>query len=99
MKQWGRVLHDDDLGDAIVDRILERGRVLKLDGPSVRSKHVNQADLERESQLQPPAGVSGTHTRSMTRYDIRPAHPRRLPLPESPGLRPRRVAEPRQRRA
>lgn len=59
MKQWGRVLHDDDLGDAIVDRILERGRVLKLDGPSVRSRHVNQADLEVESQLQPPAEVSG----------------------------------------
>jgi DNA replication protein DnaC len=59
MNQWGRVLHDDDLGDAIVDRILERGRVIKLDGPSVRSKHVNQADLEGEPQLQLPAEVSG----------------------------------------
>ncbi len=61
MKQWGRVLHDDDLGDAIVDRVLERGRVLKLDGPSVRSRHVDQADLEGELQVQLPATISGTH--------------------------------------
>ena len=59
LKQWGRVLHDDDLGDAIVDRILERGRVIKLDGPSVRSKHVDPADLDGDSQLNPPAIVSG----------------------------------------
>lgn len=38
LKQWGRVLHDDDLGDTTVDPVLERDRVLKLDGPSVRSK-------------------------------------------------------------
>ena len=30
---WGRVLHDDDLAHAIVDRILERGRLVMLDGP------------------------------------------------------------------
>jgi DNA replication protein DnaC len=59
LKQWGRVLHDDDLGDAIVDRILERGRVIKLDGPSVRSKHVDPADLDGDSQLNQPAIVSG----------------------------------------
>ena len=34
-KRWGQVLHDDDLADAIVDRILERGRLLRLDGPSI----------------------------------------------------------------
>jgi DNA replication protein DnaC len=39
-KRWGAVLHDDDLADAIVDRILERGRRLKLDGPSVRTNHL-----------------------------------------------------------
>jgi DNA replication protein DnaC len=31
---WGSVLHDEDLAQAIVDRILERGRLLTLDGPS-----------------------------------------------------------------
>ncbi len=39
-KRWGPVLHDDDLADAIVDRILHRGRRLRLDGPSVRTKHL-----------------------------------------------------------
>jgi DNA replication protein DnaC len=37
---WGGVLHDDDLAQAIVDRVLERGRLLKLDGPSMRTKHL-----------------------------------------------------------
>jgi DNA replication protein DnaC len=61
LKQWGRVLHDEDLGEAIVDRILERGRVLKLDGPSIRSKHVDPGDLDPDSQLNPPDIVSGTN--------------------------------------
>ena len=65
VKAWGRVLHDEDLGDAIVDRILERGTVLRLDGPSVRSRHVSPADLEApdraEDQLPSPAGISGTN--------------------------------------
>lgn len=44
-KRWGTVLHDDDLADAIVDRILERGRLIRLDGPSVRTKHINEDEL------------------------------------------------------
>ena len=59
-KGWGDVLHDDDLADAIVDRILERGRLLRLDGPSVRTKHLPNADLTDD--LTQPGGskVSGT---------------------------------------
>jgi len=57
LKAWGKVLHDQDLGDAIVDRILERGRVLKLDGPSIRSQHVDPADLDGGDQ---PVIISGT---------------------------------------
>jgi len=60
LKAWGRVLHDEDLAQAIIDRVLERGRLLRLDGPSVRTLHVNldealtedsdqQADLIRIS--------------------------------------------------
>ena len=44
LKQWGDVLHDADLATAILDRILERGRHLKLDGPSVRTKHLGLDD-------------------------------------------------------
>ncbi len=28
-REWGKVLHDPDLADAIVDRVLERGRILR----------------------------------------------------------------------
>ena len=40
LSAWGRVLHDDDLAETIVDRTLERGRLLVLDGPSVRTPHL-----------------------------------------------------------
>lgn len=41
LSAWGRVLHDDDLAETIVDRILERGRLLTLDGPSMRTFHLH----------------------------------------------------------
>ncbi|HEX4492818.1 MAG TPA: IS21-like element helper ATPase IstB, partial [Acidimicrobiia bacterium] len=50
-KRWGDALHDDDLADAIVDRILERGRLLRLDGPSVRTKHLPGDLLADDDQL------------------------------------------------
>src|SRR5213594_934850 len=44
LKAWGRVLHDEDLAQAIIDRVLERGRLFRLDGPSIRTLHVNLDD-------------------------------------------------------
>jgi DNA replication protein DnaC len=59
--RWGEALHDEDLADAIVDRILERGRLLRLDGPSVRTKHLPTSELGGEDQPQPTGSrVSGT---------------------------------------
>jgi DNA replication protein DnaC len=49
-KGWGAVLHDDDLADAIVDRILHRGRLLRLDGPSVRTKHLPEGEMRDDDQ-------------------------------------------------
>ena len=49
-KRWGEALHDDDLAEAIVDRILERGRLLRLDGPSVRTKHLSADELGGDPQ-------------------------------------------------
>lgn len=49
-KRWGQALHDEDLAEAIVDRILERGRLLRLDGPSVRTKHLPSDDLVGDAQ-------------------------------------------------
>ena len=37
---WGDVLHDHDLAEAIVDRVLEKGRLIVLDGPSYRTRHL-----------------------------------------------------------
>ena len=39
---WGEVLHDHDLAEAIVDRVLENGRLLLLDGPSYRTRHLDR---------------------------------------------------------
>ena len=42
---WGKVLHDEDLATAILDRILERGRLIHLDGPSGRTRHQNLEEV------------------------------------------------------
>ena len=62
LKAWGRVLHDEDLAHAIIDRVLERGRLLRLDGPSVRTLHVNLDDAMKEDSDQQAdlARISGT---------------------------------------
>src|SRR5215469_13955927 len=44
LNEWGRVLHDEDLAAAILDRVLERGRFIRLDGPSGRTRHLNLED-------------------------------------------------------
>jgi DNA replication protein DnaC len=41
VEEWGRVLHDPDLAEAILDRALERGRILHFKGPSYRTKHLH----------------------------------------------------------
>jgi DNA replication protein DnaC len=53
---WGAVLHDDDLAAAIVDRVLERGRLLHLDGPSMRTKHLGP-DASVLDDRQPSAAL------------------------------------------
>jgi len=58
-KRWGDVLHDDDLADAIVDRILERGRLLRLDGPSIRTKHLPADELRPDQPQTGGSKVSG----------------------------------------
>ena len=52
LKGWGRVLHDEDLAQAIIDRVLERGRLVRLDGPSIRTLHVNLDDALNEGSDQ-----------------------------------------------
>jgi DNA replication protein DnaC len=56
---WGKVLHDDDLAQAIIDRVLERGRLLTLDGPSFRTKHLklDSASTEASDQVIRISGI------------------------------------------
>jgi len=56
---WGRVLHDEDLAHAIVDRILERGRTLTLDGPSMRTRHLGLDDPTTSEASHQPARPAG----------------------------------------
>jgi DNA replication protein DnaC len=60
--EWGDVLHDHDLADAIVDRILERGRLIVLDGPSYRTRHirVDRPAIRRQAQPDRVSGIDRT---------------------------------------
>lgn len=44
--KWGDVLHDHQLADAILDRVLERGSVIELRGRSYRTKHHRAATAD-----------------------------------------------------
>ena len=59
--QWGSVLHDEDLASAIVDRILERGRLMHLDGPSMRTRHLVLDQPAPSALPQQPDRFSGIH--------------------------------------
>ncbi len=64
---WGEVLHDHDLAEAIVDRVLEKGRLIVVDGPSYRTRHLqldNASNRERipPEYLEKDAIISGTHS-------------------------------------
>ena len=41
---WGDVLHDPDLADAIVDRLVEQGEVIRLKGKSYRRRKSSDAE-------------------------------------------------------
>jgi DNA replication protein DnaC len=54
------VLHDHDLAEAIVDRVLEKGRLIVVDGPSYRTRHL---ELDKAPELRKDAvRISGKRT-------------------------------------
>lgn len=59
LEDWGRVLHDEDLAQTILDRVLERGRHLRLDGPSIRTLHLKLDDTPQTGASDQPARISG----------------------------------------
>lgn len=44
---WGHVLHDGDLAEAILDRLLERGAHFEMRGRSYRTRHLKGEDSPR----------------------------------------------------
>ena len=68
---WGRVLHDPDLADAILDHVLECGRHIELRRRSYRTRHAlfdltpgPEPSSPAPNFRKSPARISGTHTRS-----------------------------------
>lgn len=57
---WAQVLHDADLAEAIIDRVLARGRFIELKGRSYRTKHLRTDDppspLARGSRISGKTG-------------------------------------------
>lgn len=45
LRAWGDVLHDHDLAEVILDRVLERGQHLVLGGRSWRTRHLDPEDV------------------------------------------------------
>jgi DNA replication protein DnaC len=53
LRQWGAVLHDRDLAEVILDRVLERGEHIALGGPSWRTKHLDPESLDQDHDADP----------------------------------------------
>ena len=68
LSEWGKVLHDEDLAAAILDRVLERGRFVHLDGPSGRTRHLSlEQDLPFKAERLRISGINGSEFLEPTR--------------------------------
>lgn len=50
LKSWGEVLHDAELAEALLDRVLERGQHIRLGGPSWRTRDLAPGVLEDDQE-------------------------------------------------
>lgn len=73
LTDWGDVLHDPDLAAAILDRVLHRGRLLVLDGPSVR----NPQPITSPQTARSSARISGKAVPELTEPTSAPPGQRR----------------------
>jgi len=70
LNEWGKVLHDEDLAAAILDRVLERGRFLHLDGPSGRTRHLKLEEvLPSSTERLRISGIGGSEFPEPTRLN------------------------------
>src|SRR5712691_8176637 len=76
MNDWGKVLHDEDMAAAILDRVLERGRFIHLDGPSGRTRHLNPEEtLPENTKRLRISGIGGSEFPEPTRLSLKISHP------------------------
>jgi DNA replication protein DnaC len=61
---WGQVLHDGDLAEAILDRLLERGVHFAMRGRSYRTRHLKAHPVEGPAPAHLPATGSGQQLRT-----------------------------------
>ena len=59
LEKWAGVLHDKDLAEAIIDRVLARGRLIELRGASYRTRHLKNTKDDGASLDDRSARVSG----------------------------------------
>ena len=72
LSEWGKVLHDEDLAAAILDRVLERGRLIHLGGPSGRTRHLNLEEvLPEKSERVRISGNNGSEFPEPQPYVLR----------------------------
>jgi DNA replication protein DnaC len=89
---WGKVLHDPDLAEAILDRVLERGRLIELRGPSYRTRHLGaelrggRGEAAPRSQAQPSPAPPGGAIRP--RPIVSGKGVSEFPEPTAPGAGP-----------
>jgi len=70
LREWGRVLHDHDLAVAILGRVLERRRLITLDGLAARTRHLNLEEaLPQDDQRSGVSPISGSEVPEPTRTD------------------------------
>ena len=81
LTEWGKVLHDEDLADAILDRVLERGRFVHLDGPSGRTRHLNLEEVSpAKAQRLRISGINGSEFPEPTAPISHSPNARKLPV-------------------
>jgi len=59
LEKWAGVLHDKDLAEAIIDRVLARGRLIELRGASYRTRHLKTTKDDGASLDDRSVRVSG----------------------------------------
>ncbi len=78
LNEWGKVLHDEDMAAAILDRVLERGRFIHLDGPSGRTRHLNlEETLQENTKRLRISGIDGSELPEPTKRRVKT---KRLPF-------------------